>query len=314
MASGSNVDEDSGFEPQLIKAKPLRHPGRVLASVVILVLLALFAYGAATNDAYDWSTYGKYVFDQRMSRAALVTLELTVVAMAIGLVLGVLMAVMRLSPNPVLKGVAWGYLWIFRGTPVYVQLVFWGLITTIYNHIDLGVPFVHQFAHIDVRNAFSLFFFACIGLGLNEGAYMAEIVRAGIGSVDEGQTEAASALGMSWIKTMRRIVLPQAMRVIIPPTGNELIGMLKTTSLVVAIPLTTDLYSQARAISTANFKPIPLLLVASTWYLAVTSVLMVGQYFLEKRYARGATRKMSNRQLRALALAEAGTRGAGPIR
>jgi polar amino acid transport system permease protein len=290
--------------PELIKAVPLRRPGRAISALIILVLLGLFIYGAATNDAYRWSTYWKYLFDQRFTQGAIVTLELTVIAMAIGVGLGVALAVMRLSPNFVLKGLSWGYLWFFRGTPVYVQLVFWGLITTIYNHIDLGVPFVAQFAHIDVRTAFSAFFFACLGLGLNEAAYMAEIVRAGIGSVDEGQSEAASALGMSWLQTMRRVVLPQAMRVIIPPTGNELISMLKTTSLVVAIPLTTDLYAEANAIGNRTIQPIPLLLVASTWYLAITSVLMLGQFFIERRYARGSSRKMSNRQLRTLARAQ----------
>lgn len=293
-----------GPEPELIRAVALRRPGRAISALVILVLLALFVYGAATNSAYEWPLYRKYLLDQRISAAAIVTLQLTVIAMAIGIVLGVVLAVMRLSPNFVLKGVAWGFLWLFRGTPVYVQLTFWGLVTTIYNRIDLGVPFVVQVAHIDVRTVFSAFFFACIGLGLNEAAYMAEIVRAGIGSVDEGQNEAAAALGMSWTQTMRRVVLPQAMRVIIPPTGNELISMLKTTSLVVAVPLSTELYAVARSIGTLTFQPVPLLLVASTWYLAITSVLMVGQYFLERHYARGSSRMMSTRQLKALAKAQ----------
>ena len=291
-------------EPELIRAVPLRRPGRAISAVIILVLLGLFVYGAATNDAYQWSLYRTYLFDQRISQAAIVTLQLTVIAMAIGIVLGIVLAVMRLSPNLVLKSVAWSFLWLFRGTPVYVQLTFWGLVTTIYNQIDLGIPFVVQIAHIDVRTVFSAFVFACIGLGLNEAAYMAEIVRAGINSVDEGQNEAASALGMSWSQTMRRVVLPQAMRVIIPPTGNELISMLKTTSLVVAVPLSTELYAVARSIGTLTFQPVPLLLVASTWYLAITSVLMVGQWFLERHFARGSSRTMSNRQLKALAKAQ----------
>jgi polar amino acid transport system permease protein len=292
------------IEPELIRAVPLRRPGRAISAVVILVLLGLFIYGAVTNNAYEWPLYRKYLFDQRISQAAIVTLELTVIAMAIGIVLGVLLAVMRLSPNFVLKAVAWGFLWLFRGTPIYVQLTFWGLVTTIYNQIDLGIPFVVQVAHIDVRTVFSAFFFACIGLGLNEAAYMAEIVRAGIGSVDEGQNEAAAALGMSWPQTMRRVVLPQAMRVIIPPTGNELISMLKTTSLVVAVPLSTELYAVARSVGTLTFQPVPLLLVASTWYLAITSILMVAQYFLERHFARGSSRTMSTRQLKALAKAQ----------
>src|SRR6478735_8208407 len=143
-----------------------------------------------------------------------------------------------------------------------------------------------------------------IGLALNEAAYMAEIVRAGVGSVNEGQVEASTALGMSWSQTMRRTVLPQAMRVIIPPTGNELISMLKTTSLVLAVPYTGELYGRARDISGANFQPIPLLLVAATWYLAITSLLMIGQFYLERYYSKGASRKLTARQLQALADAQ----------
>ena len=207
--------------------------------------------------------------------------------MAAAIVLGIILAVMRLSPNPVLKAVSWLFLWFFRGTPVYVQLVFWGLMSTIYKHIDLGIPFVVQFAHIRTNTFFSYFWLAVIGLTLNEAAYMAEIVRAGITSVDEGQHEAAVALGMSWSKTMTRIVLPQAMRVIIPPTGNELISMLKTTSLVTAVPYSYELYSRTRDLSIETFNPIPMLIVASAWYLLFTSILMVGQYYLERYFARG---------------------------
>ncbi|MEV0295481.1 amino acid ABC transporter permease [Nocardia sp. NPDC050710] len=291
-------------EPEPIKAVPLRRPGRWIAAAAILILLGLFIYGAATNDAYQWSTYGKYLFDSRIVSGAVVTLELTVLAMAIAIALGTVLAVMRLSPNPVLRATAWVYLWIFRGTPVFVQLVFWGLFPSLYRQIDLGVPFGPQFFQLDVQGLQAAFTFAVIGLGLNEAAYMAEIVRAGINSVGEGQREASVALGMSWTQTMRRTVLPQAMRVIIPPTGNELIGMLKTTSLVTAIPLTTDLYGRARDIYGVNFQPIPLLLVTATWYLAITSVLMVGQYYLERYYSRGASRQLTAKQLQQLADAQ----------
>jgi polar amino acid transport system permease protein len=290
-----------------IDAVPLRRPGRWIAAIVILALVALFVYGAATNDNYQWNTYRKYLFDSRISSGAWVTIQVTVLAMLFGILLGVALAVMRLTGNPVLQGVAWVYLWIFRGTPVYVQLVFWGLFTSLYPHIRFGIPWGPTIAHFDVQGVDAAFFFATLGLALNEAAYMAEIVRAGITSVGEGQSEAATALGMSWPLTMRRIVLPQAMRVIIPPTGNEVISMLKTTSLVTAVPLTTDLYNQAHQISGVIFRPIPLLLVAATWYLVITSVLMVGQYFLEKRFSRGASRKMTNRQLAALAQALGGT-------
>jgi polar amino acid transport system permease protein len=289
-----------------IDAVPLRRPGRVVAVVVIVVLLALFFYGAATNAAYQWDTYVKYLFDRRISQGAAITLELTVAAMVIAIVFGVTAAIMRLSTNPVVSYAAWLYIWIFRGTPVYVQLVFWGLVTSIYPRLDLGIPFVQQFVHLQTGSWLTPFTAACLGLGLNEGAYMAEIMRAGIGSVDEGQQEASTALGMTWWQTSRQVVLPQAMRVIIPPTGNELIGMLKTTSIVLAVPFTADLYSRSGEIAAVLYRPIPLLLVASTWYLVITTVLMVGQHFLEKRFSRGASRILNDKQLRLLAEAAEG--------
>ncbi|WP_405162413.1 amino acid ABC transporter permease [Nocardia sp. NBC_01499] len=295
---------DLSKEPEPIKAVPLRRPGRWIAAAVILVLLGLFVYGAATNDAYKWSTFGKYLFDSRIVAGAVVTLELTVLSMALAVSLGAILAVMRLSPNPVLRSASWVYLWIFRGTPIFVQLVFWGLFPSLYKVIVLGVPFGPQLLKLDVQNLQMPFLFAVIGLGLNEAAYMAEIVRAGINSVGEGQREASTALGMTWSMTMRRTVLPQAMRVIIPPTGNELIGMLKTTSLVTALPMTTDLFGKARDIYSVNFQPVPLLLVAATWYLAVTSVLMVGQFYLERYYSRGLSRQLTGKQLQDLADAQ----------
>jgi len=296
---------------ETIDAIPLRRSGRWIAAIVILALLALFVYGAATNSNYQWDVYRKYIFDQRISKGALVTIELTVLAMLIGVGLGIVLAVMRLTGNPVLQGVAWLYLWIFRGTPIYVQLVFWGLFTSLYPHLDFGIPWGPTFASANIKHVEALFFFAVLGLGLNEAAYMAEIVRAGIMSVGEGQSEAASALGMSWSLTMRRIVLPQAMRVIIPPTGNEVISMEKTTSLVVAVPLSTDLYNQQNQIAGVTFDPIPLLLVGATWYLAITSVLMIGQYFLEKRFSRGASRRLDQRQLAAMTSVMGHHEGAG---
>jgi polar amino acid transport system permease protein len=300
----TDVDSSSRTDPAPIDAVPLRHPWRWVAAVVIVVLVGLFLYGAATNEAYGWSTYAKYLFDQRISEAAWNTLQLTVFAMVLALVLGVILAVMRLSPNPVFKSVAWVYLWIFRGTPVYVQLVFWGLFPTLYQNIRLGIPFGPSFFEFNLQGLSISFTLAIIGLGLNEAAYMAEIIRAGISSVPEGQSEASTALGMSWAMTMRRTVLPQAMRVIIPPTGNEVISMLKTTSLVTAVPYSLELYGRARDIAGVIFQPIPLLMVAATWYLAITSVLMVGQYYLERYFSRGASRKLTTKQLEALAQAQ----------
>ncbi|MDH6237739.1 amino acid ABC transporter permease [Cryobacterium sp. CG_9.6] len=279
-----------------IKAIRLRHPWRNVFAVVLVLVLTLFVLDAAQRPAYDWPSVGKFLFDQRISQAAFVTLQLTVYSMVIAIILGVVLAVMRLSPNPVVNSIAWVYLWIFRGTPVYVQLAFWGLVAVIYQTIDIGLPFTEPWVSVPTKVALSAFVLAVIGLALNEAAYMAEIVRAGLLSVDSGQEEAATALGMSWSQTMMRVIIPQSMRVIIPPAGNEVISMLKTTSLVTAIPFTLELYTRSRDISAVIFNPVPLLLVASIWYLFFTSILMVGQYFLEKRFARGIGDRRPNRK------------------
>ncbi|MCV7153193.1 amino acid ABC transporter permease [Mycolicibacterium pyrenivorans] len=296
---------DVGTPPQAIDAIPLRHPWRWVAAVAIVVLVGLFLYGAATNAAYGWSTYREYLFNERIMLGVFNTLQLTVYSMVIGIVLGVVLTIMRLSSNPVLGAVSWVFLWIFRGTPVYVQLAFWGLFPTIYQNLRLGVPFGPSLFEFDLQALSIPFALAIIGLALNEAAYMAEIIRAGITSVPEGQMEASTALGMSWGMAMRRTVLPQAMRVIIPPTGNEVISLLKTTSLVTAVPYSFDLYSIAtREIAARTFEPVPLLLVAATWYLVITSILMVGQFYLERYFSRGASRKLTTKQLEALALAQ----------
>ena len=263
------------------------------------MLLGIFLFDAASREAYHWDTYFKYILDTRIAVAALHTIALTILAMVLGVVLGSIVAVLRMSPNPVLQGVSWLYLWIFRGTPVYVQLVFWGLLGAVYQVVNLGVT------EVDLQDVLqNAFLLAVLGLGLNEAAYMAEIVRAGIQAVPEGQSEASKALGMTWWQNMRRTVLPQAMRIIIPPTGNELISLLKTTSLVIAIPYTGELYGRSTDISNSIFQPVPLLMVAATWYLLITSVLMVGQHYLERYFSRGSSRQLSARQLAVLTDAE----------
>ena len=287
-AAGSTPPQgETGPSSEPIKAIRLRHPWRMVFAVLLVLIFVFFVIDAAFRPAYDWPAVGKYLFDRRISMAALVTIELTVFSMVIAIILGVILAVMRLSPNPVVKSVAWFYLWIFRGTPVYVQLTIWGLISLIYTSIDIGLPFMTPWISFSTNAALNTFTLAVIGLALNEAAYMAEIVRAGLLSVDKGQEEASVALGMSWSQTMTRVILPQSMRVIIPPTGNEVISMLKTTSLVTAVPFSLELFTRSRDISAETFNPIPLLIVASIWYLFFTSILMVGQYFLEKRFSRG---------------------------
>jgi polar amino acid transport system permease protein len=221
-----------------------------------------------------------------------VTLELTVIAMAIGIAGGVVLAVMRLSPNPLISGASWLYVWFFRGTPVLVQLLFWSFISALYPKISLGIPFGGpELVSGDANRIITPFVAAILGLGLNEAAYMAEIVRAGILSVEEGQNDAAQALGMTRLQTMRRIVLPQAMRVIIPPTGNETISMLKTSSLVSVIAYKELLYS-VQLIYAVSFLQIPLLIVASIWYLVITTLLSIGQYYVERRFGRGTSREL----------------------
>lgn len=285
--------------PAKIEARPLRHPWRWIFAAVLLILGLWFIIASARNEAFGWDTYFQYLFDQRIAIASLHTIAITILSMIIGVIGGAILAVMRMSPNPILRAISWIFLWIFRGTPIYVQLVFWGLLSAIYQSINLG------FAEVSLQSVLTnAFFLAVMGLGLNEAAYMAEIVRSGISSVPEGQKEASKALGMSWWMTMRRTVLPQAMRIIIPPTGNEFISLLKTSSLVVAIPYTHEIFGRATDISTALFQPIPLLMVAASWYLVITSLLMVGQYFLERHFERGATRELTGRQLAALADAE----------
>ena len=249
----------------------------------------MLVHGLLTNENYHWETVGQYLFSRQILEGVGWTIFLTFASMAIAIVLAVTLAIMRRSENPVLRWVSWAYIWFFRGTPVYTQLVFWGLISVLYPKLSLGVPFGPEWIVWDTQDLFTAARAAVIGLALNEAAYLAEIVRAGLESVDPGQDEAAQALGMRRGQIMRRIVLPQAMRIIVPPTGNETISMLKTTSLVLAVPFTKDLTYAANAIASRTFQPIPLLLVAAIWYLVITSILMAIQSRIERHYGRGFT-------------------------
>jgi polar amino acid transport system permease protein len=285
--------EISGAEPPgEIQAVPVRRPFRWIAAAIVAVIAVSLARSVITNPRFEWGVVGDFLFDHRILHGVQVTLELTVIAMAIGIAGGVVLAVMRLSPNPLLSGASQFYIWFFRGTPVLVQIVFWFYIAALYPSIDLGIPFGPSFVHLDANSLITKFVAAILALGLNEAAYMSEIVRAGIISVDEGQTDSAQALGMTRLQTMRRIVLPQAMRVIIPPTGNETISMLKTTALVAFIAL-DELFYTGQLIYSVNYKTIPLLIVVSLWYLFMTSVLSVGQYYIERYYGRGRSRTVS---------------------
>ena len=293
IASGSPAEPSSqaGRRPEAIKAIPVRHPWRWLSAVLVLAVAADAVYTLVTAPNMHWGVVGTFLFQRLIREGILLTLELTVLAMVIGIVLGVVLAVMRLSPNPVMSWVSWLYIWFFRGTPVLVQIFFWYNLNAVLPHVGLIIPGTHIGWETGTNSLISAFIAATLGLGLNEGAYMAEIVRAGIISVEHGQTEAAQALGMNRLLVMRRIVLPQAMRVIIPPTGNETISMLKTTSLAV-IAAVPELFTRSQQVSNVYFTVIEMAIVASIWYLVMTSILTVGQYYIERYYARGAQREL----------------------
>ncbi|OOP61062.1 ABC transporter permease [Arthrobacter sp. SRS-W-1-2016] len=273
--------------PVLNDAVPVRHPGRWISAIIIVGAVILMIQSAITNPNFRWDVVGTYILDVKVVQGVGWTLLLTVAAMVLAIVLAILLAVMRQSDNPVLRYTSWVWVWFFRGTPVYTQLVFWGLVTVLYPTLSLGIPFGPQLVTYVLSDPTHGLIPAILGLGLNESAYLAEIFRAGLKSVDKGQTEAAEALGMSKGKIMWRIILPQAMRIIVPPTGNETIGMLKTTSLVLAVPFTLDLTFATNALANRIYLPIPLLIIAAAWYLLVTSVLMVGQHYIEAYYGKG---------------------------
>ncbi len=257
-----------------------------MAAAVIAVILVAIADSIASNSRFEWGIVGHYFTSRRILDGLAVTIELTAASMAIGIVLGALLAVMRLSPNPLVSGASWTYIWLFRGTPVLVQILLWYNVAALYPRFSIGIPFGPAFAHFSASSVITPFVAGMLALGLNEGAYMAEIVRAGIISVPAGQVDAAQSLGMRRLQTMQRIVLPQAMRVIVPPTGNETISMLKTSSLVSVIAVPELLYA-SQLIYAVNYRTIQLLIVASLWYLIVTTVLTIGQHYLERHFARG---------------------------
>jgi polar amino acid transport system permease protein len=287
--------------PGLIEARPVRHPWRWVAVAAIAVVVAMMISSFLTNGRWDFGIAGQIMIQKPVIDGLIRgTIVGTVGAMFIGVFLGILMAIMRLSDNVVLHAVASVYTWFFRAIPRYVLLVIIGSgIGYLYNTLDVGVPFGQQVASllglsstltigsINVNAISGTIVGGIIGLGLSEAAYMAEIARAGILSVDKGQAEAAQALGMPDGKAMRRIILPQAMRVIVPPTGNETIAMVKDTSLLIAIPVIAELNYQSLAIGNRIFKIMPGLVASTVWYLIVCSVLMVGQYYLERHFGRG---------------------------
>ena len=300
-------------QPEAITAVPVRHPGRWVAIVVLAIVAAMFVHMLVTNDAFQWGFMLDNMFRPPVIEGVKTSLLLTVLSMVIGVALGIVIAMMRLSPNPILSGAAWLYTWFFRAVPRIVLLILFGNLGILYASYGFGLPFDRQLGNLvvidlnarlfslDARTILTGFMAGLLGLALSEAAYMAEIVRAGMKAVDPGQQEAAHALGMARGTTLRRIVLPQAMRVIVPPTGNETIAMLKDTSLVAFVPVTNELFFQLQAIGARTFQVFPMLVAACLWYLAMTSVLMVGQFYVERYFSKG----FGTGQVRAKAQAEA---------
>jgi polar amino acid transport system permease protein len=313
--------------PEPIKAVPVRHPGRWVTVAVLAILVAMFVHLLVANRSFQWSFMVDNMFRPPIVGGLLRgTVLMTVSAMLIGVLLGVAIAVMRLSTNPILRGVSWLYTWFFRAVPRLVLLAVFGNIGILWSRVEFGVPFDTELGRIfgidnlhlrlfgfSSRDILTGFMAGLLGLALSEAAYMAEIVRAGIQSVDPGQTEAAAALGMSRGQTLRRVVLPQAMRMIIPPTGNETIAMLKDTSLLLYVPVSTELFFQLDAVGKHTFQIFPMYVAACLWYLFLTSILLVGQYFLERHFARGYGRSERARLRLRGAVAETGGGAAGAL-
>lgn len=283
-------------DEQLLAAKlvPRRRPGQWASAAVLLVLFAMLVHTLLTNSRFQWAVVGSYFLRESILRGLELTLWLTAAVMASGYLLGIGIAAMRLSTNPVLRALSAGYVWLIRSVPPLVQLLFWYELASLYPQISLGVPFGPRFVTVRTAHLFTGVLAAYVGLTLDVAAFSAEIVRGGILSVDRGQSEAAQALGLGRLRTFRRIVLPQAMPAIIPASGNLLIGMLKATSIVSVIAVQDLLYS-AQLIYNQNYLIMPLLLVATLWYIVLTTLLSVGQYYVERHYARGSSRTPGGR-------------------
>jgi len=278
----SSEDMTLSADRSRLKYVRTRRWGSWIAAAVVILIGACLLWAVATNPNIKWSQMDGYIFDSAILRGLVVTLELTVLSMAIGMALGIVLALMKLSPNNVLKTTSGIYIWVFRGTPVLVQLIFWYNIALIFPRIGIGA------FSADTNTIITTFAAAILALGLNEGAYMAEIVRAGILSVSRGQMDAALATGLTRRQAMRYIIIPQSLRVIVPPTGNQAIGMLKTTSLASVIAA-QDLLTVTENIYAKTFFVVELLVVASLWYLVGTSIASIGQYFIEKKFGAGSS-------------------------
>ncbi|SCL22882.1 polar amino acid transport system permease protein [Micromonospora pallida] len=293
---GPTVDGPRADTP-VLTGRP--HPWRWVAGLVALALFGAGVHSLARNPAMDWHVAGEYFLSEQVLRGLWLTLWLTAAVTGLGFLGGIVVAAMRLSSNPVLAAIGWAYVWFFRSVPVLVQLLFWFNIGYLYPTLSLGVPGGPTLFSANSTELVSATTAAMLGLTLHEAAHAGEIVRGGILAVDHGQLEAGVALGLRRSRIFRRVVLPQAMRSIVPATGNLLIGTLKGTSMVSVIAVNDLLYS-VQYIYNRTYEVVPLLAVATAWYLVVTSLLSVAQYYVERHFARGAQRSLPPTPLRRL--------------
>ncbi|MEU2349114.1 amino acid ABC transporter permease [Modestobacter sp. NPDC049651] len=272
-----------------LRVVPARHPGRWVATAVVAVLLAMVAHSLVTNPRWEWDVVTAYLTETSIVKGVVTTIELTLVTAVIGFALGTVLALMRLSRSPLLQAVSWGYTWVFRSVPLILQLLLWYNLAYLYKTLDFGIPFGPSFGSVQTLDLIGKFGAAVLGLGLHQAAYSAEIVRAGILSVDQGQLEAAASLGIPKRRQTTRIVLPQAMRTIVPTAVNEVIGLFKGTSIVYVLAL-GELFYTVSVIYGRTQRVLPMLLVAAIWYVVLTTVVTVVQYYVERHYSRGAVR------------------------
>ncbi|MEV4410400.1 amino acid ABC transporter permease [Catellatospora sp. NPDC049609] len=306
-SAGPPQDEAAGAGQPALTVVPARHPWRWVATAAAAVLAAQFAHGLATNPGWDWPTFAGYFFEKSVMQALLVTLQLTFAGAALGFLGGIVLAAMRLSKNPVLQAFSWTFVWVFRSVPLIVQLLFWANLGYLYDRLQFGVPFGPGFVEVETVHLISSMGAALLGLALHESAYAAEIVRAGIISVDQGQLEAAAALGIPRGRQFRRLLLPQAMRAILPSAANELVNLLKSTSVVYVLAI-GELFYQVQVVYGRNGRVVALLMVATVWYVILTALLSVLQYYVERHFARGALRVLPPTPLQRLRAAVGGVR------
>ncbi|WP_236007971.1 amino acid ABC transporter permease [Nakamurella leprariae] len=281
----------AAVEPEHLVVVRSRHPWRWVAAVAVAIVVAQFIHGLVTNPGWDWGTFAQYFTAASVLKALWMTVQLTVYGTVLGFALGIGLAAARLSKNPVLQVVSWTYIWAFRSIPLIVQLLFWFNIAYLYKTLSIGVPFGPAFVEFDVNDVISGMMAAVIGLALHQAAYSAEIIRAGIISVDAGQLEAAAALGIPKRRQFFKIVMPQAMRAILPNAANEVISLFKGTSIVSTMAI-AELFYQVQVIYGRSGRVVPLLMVATVWYIVLTTLLSIGQYYIERHYARGSARSL----------------------